>query len=268
MSQFAHAARALWTEPTLIRAALPAALFRGTRRSEARPRMLVGTHHKVLTVYLSKVFLLYGGITGRSVSIGRGATADPSAAVVLDHHSHFPQHLIDGATFGLHVRRDPRDLLVSAAHYHRHADEPQLLRPRPEFDGNSYQEHVNSLSSFEEVLLFELANSGGNNVRAMLDWDYDSSPLTELRYEDLVTPSGSEVLAGAAEAWPIPDRDRVLLVRAFEHYSAFGGAHRRRAHVRDPRSGQWEEHFTPRVSDAFDAAFPDAVAKLGYGPVD
>ena len=230
--------------------------------------MLVGTHHKVLTVYLSKTFLLFGGVTGRRVSIGRGPDTDTSAAIVLDHHSQFDPALLDGTRFGLHVRRDPRDLLVSAAHYHRRATEPQLLRPRRELGGRSYRDHVNSLATFEEVLLFELDHSAGGNVRDMVEWDYDSSPLTELRYEDLVTPSGGEVLAAAIVDWPLPARERTMLVRAFDHYSAFGGGHRRGTHIRDPRSGQWTEHFTPAVQAAFDTRFPGAVARLGYDQAD
>lgn len=264
MSQFAHVARALGVEPSLLTAAAPAALRRRSRRGASFPALLVGTHHKVLTVYFSKVFLLFGGVTGRSVSIGRGDNTDASAAIVLDHHSHFRPEMLEADVFGLHLRRDPRDLLVSAAHYHRRATEPQLLSPRAELDGRSYQEHVNSLSTIEEVLLFELANSTGGNVRDMVEWDYEASPLSELRYEDLITPSGGEVLAAAIADWPVSGRDRTMLLRAFEHYSAFGGAHRRRGHLRDPRSGQWSEHFTPAVTAAFDAAFPGAVARLGY----
>ena len=264
MSRFAHVARALLAEPTLLRAAGPAAVGHVTGRTTRRPSMLVGTHHKVLTVYLSKTLLLFGGVTGRRVSIGRGPDTDATASILLDHHSQFDRELLDGGRFGLHVRRDPRDLLVSAAHYHRRATEPQLLRPRPELDGRSYRDHVNSLATFEEVLLFELDHSAGSNVRDMVEWDYESSPLTEVRYEDLVTPSGGEVLASAIADWPIPRREQAMLVRAFDHYSAFGGAHRRQSHVRDPRSGQWSEHFTPAVQAAFDARFPDAVARLGY----
>lgn len=265
MTGLGHVVRAVRAEPSLLTAAGPAAVGHLGRRTR-RPSMLVGTHHKVLTVYLSKVCRLFGAVTGRTVSIGRGDDTDPNAAIVLDHHSHFPADLLTGDRFGLHVRRDPRDLLVSAAHYHRRADEPQLLRPRPEFGGRSYREHVNSLATFEEVLLFELDHSAGRSVRDMVDWDYDTSPLTELRYEDLVSPTGGEAFASAIADWPVPRRDRTMLVRAFAHYSAFGGAHRRHGHVRDPRSGQWAEHFTPAVQLAFDDRFPGAVARLGYAP--
>lgn len=268
MSQFARIAGALRDEPTLVGAAGPAAIGHLAGRARRRPSMLVGTHHKVLTVYLSKTFLLFGGVTGRRVSIGRGPDTDASAAIVLDHHSQFDPDLLDGRRFGLHVRRDPRDLLVSAAHYHRRATEPQLLRPRRELGGRSYQDHVNALATFEEVLLFELDHSAGRNVRDMVEWDYESSPLTELRYEDLVTPSGGEVLAAAIADWPIPRRERTMLVRAFDHYSAFGGGHRRKTHIRDPRAGQWSEHFTPAVRAAFDTRFPDAVERLGYDQED
>ena len=267
MSAVTRVGRALGTEPSLITAFVPAAT-RLIRRRADEPQVLVGTHHKVLTVYLGKVFRLYGAVTGRVISTGRGPATDPTAAIVHDDHSDFSPTLLGGDVFGIHVRRDPRDLLISAAHYHQRATEPQLLLPRANLGGRTYQEHVNSLDTFEEVLLFEIARSAGSNVRDMVEWDYDASPLSELRYEDLVTPDGGDVMADAVAEWPIRPADRTLILRAFDHFSAFNGAHRGNTHVRDPRAGQWREHFTPAVHAAFDTAFPDAVARLGYDAGD
>ncbi len=263
MSALGRIARAIRAQPALVTVIAPAATRR-LRRPGAEPTLLIGTHHKVLTVYLNKVFSLYGAVTGRSVSTGRGPTTDPTAAIIHDDHSAFSPALLSGDVFGIHVRRDPRDLLVSAAHYHKRAEEPQLLTPRPDLDGRSYRDHVNALETFEEVLLFEITHSAGRNVRDMVEWDYASSPLAEVRYEDLVSPRGVETMADAIERWPIRSADRTLVLRAFEHFSALRGAHRDHRHVRDPRSGQWTEHFTPAVQKAFDDAFPGAVSLLGY----
>jgi hypothetical protein len=39
------------------------------------------------------------------------------------------------------------------------------------------------------------------------------------------------------------------------------------SHVRNPASGQWRRHFTPRVQQAFDDRYAGLVKQLGY-PLD
>ena len=38
-------------------------------------------------------------------------------------------------------------------------------------------------------------------------------------------------------------------------------------HIRDPATGQWRQHFTPRVKRIFDAEYAGLIADLGY-PAD
>jgi hypothetical protein len=37
-------------------------------------------------------------------------------------------------------------------------------------------------------------------------------------------------------------------------------------HIRNPTSGQWRRHFTPRVKAAFDVEWAGLLAQLGYPP--
>jgi hypothetical protein len=37
-------------------------------------------------------------------------------------------------------------------------------------------------------------------------------------------------------------------------------------HPRDPRPGQWQAHFTPRVRDTFERLYGDLPQRLGYEP--
>jgi hypothetical protein len=243
---------------------VPAAFTARVRRVQGGPKVVLATHHKVLTTYLARVFRGFARTTGRRFSFGSGDTVDYGADVLHDHHSGLVFEHIDALDGGLHVRRDPRDLLVSVAHYHQVAAEPWLHVPRSGFGGRSYQEHVKAMASIDEVLAFEIDHSGGRNIRAMLDWDYESSPLTELRYEDLVGDDGPRRFREAVDPWALSNSEKKLLVELFDYFSVRGAPASRSSHIRDPRSGQWVDYFTDDLRARFDAAFPDAAPRLGY----
>ena len=85
-------------------------------RSKSSPtQILIGTHHKVLTVYFIRVFRVFAMATGRTISVGMGEDNDLSCDIVIDHHSRFPDTANTSGARGIHVTRDPRDLLISCS---------------------------------------------------------------------------------------------------------------------------------------------------------
>jgi len=236
-------------------------------KRETHSKILVGTHHKVLTVFLGRVFRVFGAVSGRSVVRGRGRDLDYHRDILLDHHSEFDFAELPDELCGLHVTRDPRDLLVSAMFYHQRAVETWLHVPREDLDGVSYQAYVRALPNDEARLLFELDHSAGDNIAAMLGW-IPQDGLVELRYDALIGPNGSNTFAEAISGWPLSAGERTILIRLFQYFSLGApgarGIQGGQGHVRDPQSGQWRTQFTPLVQAAFDARFPSAAARLGY----
>lgn len=249
-------------EPQL--AAKVAAAFVAARMRRSRgPKILVGTHHKVLTMYMIRVFEAFAHITNRSISIGMADNLDYDADIVFDHHSQFDFSRLNCEYAGIHFRRDPRDLVISAGFYHKRSDEAQLHVPHDEFGGKTYQEHVNAMDSMEDVFLFELDHSAGMNITQMFEWDY-SLGFLELKYEDLVTPEGSQVFRKAIEQWSLPTIEQSLLSSLFDYHSVYGSAGKKSHHVRNPKSRQFEHHFSEKLYREFNDRFPNAVVKLGY----
>jgi hypothetical protein len=232
-------------------------------RTTKSPKILVGTHHKVLTAYMSRVFRAFARFTKRSISIGMAEDVDYTADVIFDNHSQFDFSKLDCEYVGIHFRRDPRDLVVSAGFYHKRSGERQLHVPSEEFGGKTYQEYVNAMESMEDVFLFELDHSAGMNIRQMIQWDYARGFL-ELKYEDLVTPEGGQVFRQAVDRWPLSTLEKSLLGGLFDYYSVFGGGGKKTHHARDPRSKQFEEYFSEKLHREFDARFADGPSKLGY----
>jgi hypothetical protein len=229
-----------------------------------QPKLLIGTHHKVLTVFLGRVFRAFAMVANRSVSQGRGAEVDYRCEILLDHHSEFDLSRVDRPYAGLHVVRDPRDLLVSATFYHQRADEPWLHVARPEFEGRTYQQHINRLPDMEQRLLFELDHSSGMNIEQMLAWTGGRPGIAELRYDELVGSAGAEVFERTVGRWGLDARDARVLGGLFRYFSLEGAGARNNRHIRNADTGQWHKHFTPAVQAKFDARFPDAAGRLGF----
>ena len=171
--------------------------------------------------------------------------------------------------------RDPRDLVVSGYHYHRRGAEPWTRLPNPGPDdwrivhgnipeamrgsGQSFAEHLQGLSE-EEGLLAELEFRRHH---------FDSMARWPAEHPDVLTMSYEEALADQVAVM-----ERLFAFHRFsrvEHglgrfFARRYSLQRRSAdpHVRNPSSGQWRRHFTPRVTRAFEQRHGALLELLGY----
>ncbi|MEM7199746.1 MAG: sulfotransferase domain-containing protein [Planctomycetota bacterium] len=174
--------------------------------------------------------------------------------------------------------RDPRDLLVSGYFYHRRGAEswttmeapsdedwyfangviPEGLRQR----GGSYAAYLQSMPE-EDGLLVEL-EFRQRHFESMGLWPTDHPQVRLFRYEEIL---GDElrVFRELFEFYGLPFAQRRLGQWFARRYSM--GRRRKDAHIRNPASGQWRKHFTPRLSAAFEERHPGLIASLGY-PAD
>ncbi|MEL7060975.1 MAG: sulfotransferase domain-containing protein [Acidobacteriota bacterium] len=180
--------------------------------------------------------------------------------------------------------RDPRDLVVSGYFYHRRGAElwTQIVDPTaddwyfahgvvPEglrAAGGSFADYLKALPE-EDGLLAELEFRTlhfESMARWRSLWGVDHPDVLVLRYE--------EILGREVESFQRIFRHygfgpmSSTLGRFFARRHSLAGRsvrrHRADAHVRNPASGQWREHFTPRVRRAFDARWAGLIRQLGY----
>lgn len=258
---FKNGLEVIRTEPQLI-PVIVAAFVASRLHTSKSPTILVGTHHKVLTVFMRNVFNGFAKITNRSISFGSGDTLDYSADIILDSHTNFDFSRISSEYVGLHIRRNPRDLVVSASFYHKISDEPWLHIPQDKYGKKTYQQHINAMGSMEEIFLFELDNAAGFEIRQMLNWSYDHG-FVELKYEELVDLEGGNIFREKIDHWCLSKLEKSLLECLFNFYSIFGRREKSQ-HIRDPRSKQFQHHFNEKLYREFDVRFPDALRKLDY----
>jgi hypothetical protein len=205
---------------------------------------------------------------------------------------------------GVHVVRDPRDVLVSGYFSHKNSHPTDRW---PEL--KSHRDALQSLSK-EEGLLKEIEFSRPF-LEAMCSWDYDQDHVLELKMEVLTQdpdrqfrrflshlglyerPKEEKVqLLGKARQYanrviyklhhelPIslprqltkeptvhPDvLDSIIDNHRFEKLTEgrSKGEADPESHLRKGEPGDWENHFTDRVMQAFENEYGGIVGKLGY----
>src|SRR5690349_8119257 len=113
---------------------------------ERPPLILVGTHHKTGTVWMGSLFRQLAERLNRAYFIGN--PKDVSEDVDIFQHVNsgfnlpFMARLEEGsrAWRGIHIIRDPRDVIVSGCFYHQKSAEKWLHLPLEKFEGRTYQE--------------------------------------------------------------------------------------------------------------------------------
>jgi hypothetical protein len=239
--------------------------------------VVVATHHKTGTVWMSSVFkAISRKLRANYIDFWDNyAKLDPLLKppfVVFNYDSTFRQHsslLRRDDVRILHLIRDPRDVLISAMHYHKSSDEPWLHRTPPANDDVTYQSKLNSFATPHEQYLFELENSTNTTIEDMLDWQYGRANCMDVRYEDLFQDRSLELWCSILTFLGYDESEHAVCKDCFWQYSLFGqapGANRR--HARSGEVAQWRHEFTPKLAKAFVDRFPDALQLLGYEPDD
>jgi hypothetical protein len=214
---------------------------------------------------MARIARAFAVISGQTFCRGTHPNVDYNKDVIHDTHSVIDFKEISTPFRGIHVRRDPRDLLVSSAHYHLKSSEKWLHEEGHwGLHGTTYQQELLALNTMEERLLFEIDHAGGGNIKQMASWDYSRPEFVELRYEAIVAPDGFRYFRESLDQSGLFELNEcMLLEKLFRIFSTQGVlAHKR--HIRNPRPSQWKESFTPAVEDRFHKRFGQALNKLGY----
>ena len=173
--------------------------------------------------------------------------------------------------------RDPRDLVVSGYFYHRRGAEAwtRIVGPTAE-DWSFANGHVPEVlrathTSFAEYLQSASEEDGLLAELSFRRHHFDSMSAWPKEHPDIVTYRYESILGNEARVFQKIFRFYGLSVleRMVGGWLAKRYAFKRVAsdpHVRNPASGQWRNHFTPRVRRAFDDRYADLIEHLGYPP--
>jgi len=264
------------------------------RRPLPRPVALF-CHHKVGTELLSKTF---GSISRRmgwrfATLNGQKTELAADADVMLYAHSLIDPFGITKPFAGMHLVRDPRDIIISGYLYHQRTTEawctntnfqqtavidfpqvPYSQRWRSEswkrdylrlLAGRSYQEHLMSLPQ-NEGILFEMDRYAGWTIQSMASWNYGHPSILELRFEDLMAHYDDNFRRIFQSIGMLDDDIEVALKLAAAHDLSRKDDEtiRRMKHVSSPQPQKWRKYFDDELKTAFRKRFGNILIDLGY----
>ena len=232
-------------------------------REEIGAPILVGTHHRAGTVWMADVFRGVCSTLDLRFFSARQDDVPRDFDVFVHEHSRFrfsdlPEHR------GLHMIRDPRDVIVSGCFYHQTSAEEWLHERRPEYGGMTYQERLRGYSTFEDQLLFEMQEVGSHTLHEMLSWDYSKANFWEAKYEELIVDVELTLFRQVFEFLNFPHKVMPQCLKIVDQRSIWSATVFNRRHVRSGAAGQWKTYFNETHRRRFSELFGDALVQLGY----
>jgi hypothetical protein len=235
------------------------------RPEVGNPLLVHCSHHKVGTVWFTRILTTITDNYGLRMEIlGREDVPAATTDVFLFNNSNwFKREFLRGRSFrGSHIIRDPRDLAVSAYHYHLRTTEKWALTPQKRWNGTSYQEYLRSFDS-DEGLLLEIRRCAGSEYAHMSKWDYNQEEFLELRYEDMIEDEPAS-LRKLFEHYGLRDKERDTCVRQAGEFTLDVVRAKNDSHVRSGRPGEWRDAFAAHHVALFKELTGDLVVRLGY----
>jgi len=235
--------------------------------------VVVSTHHKTGTVWMDGVFKAIARDTGVlcgdfRAHCGRLGERPGKPFMLLNADSDFRGrvHILKRPDLRvLHIVRDPRDVLISAMHYHRRSEESWLHEPIPAFANLTYQRQLRALPTRFEQYLFEMEQSTASTLRDVMSWRYGRPNCFEARYEDLRQDVDLTLWRRISNFLGFDQAEQAISCRRFWQNSLFGGLSRMgNRHIRSGDVAQWKREFTRDLGLAFVARFPGVLEALGY----
>jgi hypothetical protein len=227
-------------------------------------QILIGTHHKTGTNWLNAIFRSICTEYALSFRYGEQAQLTGDLEVFLQDHSHFDLRALENEFRGLHMIRDPRDVIISGCFYHQKSDEAWLHQPRADFGGKSYREALRECRDQEAQLAFEMAHTAKDTIADMLSWDYHHPRFFEVKYEDLMADTELMLFHRIFVFLGFPTAVLPKLLKIAFDNSLFSGRLKKGGHIRSGKTRQWRQYFTKAVGHRFLDLYGDALIALGY----
>jgi len=236
-------------------------------------RAIIATHHKAGTAWMKTTFREIAQrcriwMVDAKRDGGYGPNECKAPAIIRLRNAQLWKYsgLTEGDDYRVfHLIRDPRDMMISAMHYHREANEKWLIAPRAEYAGLSYQKKLNGLPSDRERFHFEMENT--NAVGIVSRWQYGRKHCFECKYEELMDDTEMMLFTQVVSHLGFAEEELEICRSAFWNNSLFGGMAAGQGsgpHIRSGVARQWPGVFDRKLAAEFLARYGSVLIRAGY----
>jgi len=236
------------------------------------PIRCVGTYHKTGTVWMSRVFSeIAETIGGTFVDLRdvQDTSFEPDhGTIYLEDHTAFPEPFLTKKVRGIRIIRDPRDVVISGAHYHGKSSEPWLHHGQAEFGGKTYADMIKSFDAMEDRYRFEMDNVAADTIACMttsrgnkaLQRFLKKNFLT-VKYENLIDDVELKEFRKICRRLKLPIKNAAP---AFLNHSLFNNKDAVTGHGRSGKKQQWKSVFNQELGREFAEKHQRSLEILGY----
>lgn len=232
-------------------------------------KIFVGTHHKAMTTYFRAVLRILA--FGLNEKYETSFMDLPSAKTRIFLSAHSMTNLNElGPYRGIHIMRDPRDMIVSSYHYHKWTNENWVHVP--DNDGVTYQEKLQAVDK-TEGLFMTIRHFIFFSRETLENWDLDDPNIMEVKYDDLMGENRDQVYFRMFKFLGLEGKALELSIRLMRLFEA--GKRSRiskdsvneRAHIRSGKSEQWKKELEPGHIAYIEKELGHILDKFGYDRV-
>lgn len=232
-------------------------------------KIIIGTHHKSGTnFFLNVLTTLHKNSDIRLWDRNSNPASRKKPTNWNVYFDHWSSWVIDIEQYnfkGIHSIRHPASLIFSAAKYHCKSKESWLHVSKKEYSGRTYSQVINSLSSMEDALLFEMRHASKKVIKRMLELKKDSR-FYHLKLEDISNDPQMIEIEKALDFCEIKGDLKFSWMDACKQ-NCLWNLTTLPKHSTTGVSSDWEMYFTGKVLAEFRNLFGDCEEQLGYQPI-
>lgn len=213
------------------------------------------------------------------------------ADIVLFSHSIVSKRIFKNSFIGVHIVRDPRELIISGYLYHKRTKEewcttihnkinlnfpyiPTFLEQSSEVEkinyinslkGTSYQAMLKNLSQ-EQGIIFEINNYSGWTIDCIDKWDYKNDKIMEVKFENIMK-NFNEEFSDIVKWLGFKDDEIANIISSIQEYDISNFSKedlKKNNHISNEGFSKWEKYFSKTHKRIFKQRYPQLLQKLSY----
>ena len=263
-------------------------------KQEIKEPIYIFSHHKCGTKLLEKIFKKISIDFGlKYISIYGSKTIDYDADIIFFFHSQIENIKLPKKFRGIHIIRDPRDVIISGYLYHKRTNEDWCINENFNFDNpirypiipysqeyrsenwkkeyllnlnnKSYQANLNEKKQTEGII-FEIKNYGSWTIEDMMKWNYKHPNIKEIKFE-VIMKSYNDIFYEIFEHFRFNEQQIKQALKIANKHDLNRMSRiqiKKNPHIFSKKTSKWKKYFNKEISDLFNNRFKNVLSTLKY----